>query len=68
MPCAASGTFLRRKRMHLSLRWRLAAGIVLAGMRALAMRQIGGQTGDVCGAVQVLTELAMLTVYAATIG
>ena len=46
----------------------IAAGIVLAGMRALAMRQIGGQTGDVCGAVQVLTELAMLTVYAATIG
>ena len=45
----------------------IAAGIVLAGMRALAMRQVGGQTGDVCGAVQVLTELAMLTVYAATI-
>ena len=46
----------------------IAAGIVLAGMRALSMRQIGGQTGDVCGAVQVLTELTMLTVYVATIG
>lgn len=46
----------------------IAAGIMLAGMRALSMRQIGGQTGDVCGAVQVLTELTMLTVYAATIG
>ncbi|MGB8313128.1 MAG: adenosylcobinamide-GDP ribazoletransferase [Aestuariivirga sp.] len=46
----------------------IAAGVVLAGMRALAMRQIGGQTGDVCGAVQVLTELAMLTVFAATVG
>lgn len=46
----------------------IAAGIVLAGLRALAMRKIGGQTGDVCGAVQVLTELTMLTVYAATIG
>jgi cobalamin synthase len=41
---------------------------MLAGMRALSMRQIGGQTGDVCGAVQVLTELTMLTVYVATIG
>ena len=46
----------------------IAAGIVLAGLRALAMRKIGGQTGDVCGAVQVLTELTMLTIYAATIG
>ena len=46
----------------------IAAGIVLAGLRALAMGKIGGQTGDVCGAVQVLTELTMLTVYAATIG
>jgi cobalamin synthase len=31
------------------------------------MRKIGGQTGDVCGAAQVLTETAMLTVYAAAI-
>ena len=46
----------------------IAAGIMLATMRALSMRQIGGQTGDVCGAVQVLTELTMLTVYATTIG
>jgi adenosylcobinamide-GDP ribazoletransferase len=44
-----------------------AAGIMLALMRALSMRQIGGQTGDVCGAVQVLTELTMLTVYVSTI-
>ena len=42
-------------------------GIMLALMRALCMRQIGGQTGDVCGAVQVLTELTMLTVYVSTI-
>ena len=33
----------------------------------LAMRKIGGQTGDVCGAGQVLAETAMLAVYAATI-
>jgi adenosylcobinamide-GDP ribazoletransferase len=45
----------------------VAAGIMLALMRALSMRQIGGQTGDVCGAVQVLTELSMLTVYVTTI-
>jgi adenosylcobinamide-GDP ribazoletransferase len=44
-----------------------SAGIMLALMRALSMRQIGGQTGDVCGAVQVLTELTMLTVYVSTI-
>jgi adenosylcobinamide-GDP ribazoletransferase len=44
-----------------------AAGIMLALMRAICMRQIGGQTGDVCGAVQVLTELTMLSVYVSTI-
>jgi adenosylcobinamide-GDP ribazoletransferase len=44
-----------------------AAAVMLGLMRALSMRQIGGQTGDVCGAVQVLTELTMLTVYVATI-
>jgi adenosylcobinamide-GDP ribazoletransferase len=44
----------------------VAAGLVLAAMRALAMRKIGGQTGDVCGAAQVVTELAMLGVFAAT--
>jgi adenosylcobinamide-GDP ribazoletransferase len=43
-------------------------GVMLAAVRALAMRMIGGQTGDVCGAAQVLTELAMLAVFAATIG
>jgi adenosylcobinamide-GDP ribazoletransferase len=45
----------------------VAAGLTLAMVRALAMRKIGGQTGDVCGAGQVLAETAMLTVYAATI-
>ncbi len=46
----------------------VAAFLVLVAIRALAMRQIGGQTGDVCGATQVLTELTMLAVYAAMIG
>ncbi len=45
-----------------------AAALMLGLMRWLAMRQIGGQTGDVCGAVQVLTEITMLTVFVATIG
>jgi len=45
----------------------IAGGVTLAIVRALAMRKIGGQTGDVCGASQVLTETAMLAVYAATL-
>ncbi len=45
----------------------IAGGVALALLRALAMRKIGGQTGDVCGAAQVLTELAMLAIYSATI-
>ena len=38
----------------------VAAGLALAMVRALAMRKIGGQTGDVCGAGQVMAETAML--------
>lgn len=45
----------------------IAAGFGLAIVRALAMRKIGGQTGDVCGAGQVISEIAMLAVYAAAI-
>jgi adenosylcobinamide-GDP ribazoletransferase len=44
-----------------------AAAVTLAVVRALAMRKIGGQTGDVCGAGQILAETAMLAVYAATL-
>lgn len=44
-----------------------AAGLALGTVRALAMRKIGGQTGDVCGASQVMAETAMLAVYAAAI-
>lgn len=45
----------------------LAAGLgVTAYMRRLTVRLIGGQTGDVCGAVQVLSELAMLIVFVST--
>jgi adenosylcobinamide-GDP ribazoletransferase len=46
----------------------IAAGLALGAVRQLAMRKIGGQTGDVCGAAQVVAETAMLVVYAAAIG
>ena len=45
----------------------MAGGVTLALVRAVAMRKIGGQTGDVLGAAQVLSETAMLAVYAATL-
>ncbi|MCA3572560.1 MAG: adenosylcobinamide-GDP ribazoletransferase [Aestuariivirga sp.] len=44
-----------------------AAGLALGAVRGLAMRKIGGQTGDVCGASQVVSETAMLAVYAAAV-
>jgi adenosylcobinamide-GDP ribazoletransferase len=46
----------------------LAACVVTALLRRVAMRLIGGQTGDVCGAVQVLSEISMLVVFTAMIG
>lgn len=45
----------------------IAGGIAVAVVRAIAMKKIGGQTGDVCGAGQVMAEIAMLAVYAATV-
>jgi adenosylcobinamide-GDP ribazoletransferase len=45
----------------------IAALLALGTLRAQAMRKIGGQTGDVCGAGQVLSETAMLAVFAAAI-
>jgi adenosylcobinamide-GDP ribazoletransferase len=47
----------------------LAAGLaVTAYLRYLTVKLIGGQTGDVCGAVQVLSEIAMLIAFVATKG
>jgi adenosylcobinamide-GDP ribazoletransferase len=46
----------------------IAAGLVTALLRRLAVRLVGGQTGDVCGAVQVLSEIAILTTCVASIG
>jgi adenosylcobinamide-GDP ribazoletransferase len=46
----------------------LGAGLAVTGvMRRLCISKIGGQTGDVCGATQVLSEIAMLLVFAATL-
>lgn len=48
----------------------IAMGVALAItglMRRLAMRLLGGQTGDICGAVQVLCECGMLCAYLASI-
>jgi len=43
------------------------AGVTLAVVRALSIRKIGGQTGDIIGASQVLTEITMLAIYSATL-
>jgi adenosylcobinamide-GDP ribazoletransferase len=49
----------------------VAMGLGLAAIaviRRVAMKQLGGQTGDVLGAAQVSCELAMLVSFAATLG
>jgi adenosylcobinamide-GDP ribazoletransferase len=48
----------------------VALGLGLAGtaiVRRLAVKLIGGQTGDVCGAVQVVSEIAMLLAFVSTL-
>jgi adenosylcobinamide-GDP ribazoletransferase len=43
----------------------MGGGALTAGLlRVLAMRQIGGHTGDVCGALQFLAETAMIAAAA----
>jgi adenosylcobinamide-GDP ribazoletransferase len=43
----------------------LVAGALAAGLvRFLALRQIGGHTGDICGALQFLAETAMIAAAA----
>jgi adenosylcobinamide-GDP ribazoletransferase len=46
----------------------MVAVMITGLMRRTATRLIGGQTGDICGAVQVLSEVAMLTAFTAMIG
>lgn len=45
----------------------LAAGLAAFAIQTLARHQIGGQTGDVCGATQAIAEAAMLVAAAATL-
>ncbi len=46
----------------------LALGLAItAGIRLLAVRLIGGQTGDICGAAQVACDVMMLTGFVATL-
>ena len=46
----------------------LAAGAAAWGMTALAKRQIGGHTGDVLGATEIVVECVVLSVLAAMAG
>ncbi len=46
----------------------LAAAAITGLIRRYAMRQIGGQTGDICGTTQVLAEIVMFAVFLAMIG
>jgi len=45
----------------------LVALVITALMRRAATRLVGGQTGDICGAVQVLAEIGMLATFFASI-
>jgi adenosylcobinamide-GDP ribazoletransferase len=45
----------------------LAAAAVALALQRLAMRMVGGQTGDICGALQVISEIAMLAVISASL-
>jgi adenosylcobinamide-GDP ribazoletransferase len=45
----------------------MGVALMITGlMRRLATRLVGGQTGDICGAVQVLAEIGMLVSYLAS--
>ena len=45
----------------------VAIGAVAAGLiRFLAMRQVGGHTGDICGALQFVVETAMIATASAS--
>ncbi len=55
------------ERMEVGLIAIAAATAITGVIRAMASRLLGGQTGDICGATQVLSELGLLTVFAAII-
>jgi adenosylcobinamide-GDP ribazoletransferase len=45
----------------------LAGAAAALALQRLAVRQIGGQTGDVCGGAQVASEIAMLAAVTASL-
>ena len=49
---------MSRSRLLIAL---LLAGTVIAGWTALCRRLVGGQTGDLIGALGALVEIAVLT-------
>ena len=53
--------------LALSLAVLFLSGIAAAAIRWIALRQIGGQSGDVCGAVQAVSEALMLAGFAASL-
>jgi adenosylcobinamide-GDP ribazoletransferase len=59
-----AGHFTRIENGILALAFALGA---TAGVRWLAIRLVGGQTGDICGAAQVTCEVMMLSAFVATI-
>jgi adenosylcobinamide-GDP ribazoletransferase len=61
----AAGSFIRPESGVLAV---LAALAVTGLLRRAAMRLIGGQTGDICGATQVLVEIVVLAVFVSMIG
>ena len=46
----------------------IAAGLAATGVARLALARIGGQTGDILGSVQQVSELAVLLVFAGQVG
>jgi adenosylcobinamide-GDP ribazoletransferase len=44
-----------------------AGAVATVAFRALAMRQVGGHSGDICGALQFVRETAMIAAAAATL-
>jgi adenosylcobinamide-GDP ribazoletransferase len=61
----AAGSFIKVESGVIAI---LAATAMTGVLRRIAMRMIGGQTGDICGATQVLVEITMLAIFTSMIG
>ena len=63
-----TGTFLTALAIAAVAAFVAAGGLATVAMMALAKRQIGGKTGDVLGATQQISEIAILLAAAAVLG